>query len=405
MSGRGRVKSYCQLELLFLAILGQYFLAYLPTWGDLHDWCATPYFLTYDFGFISRGLVGSILKLFFPYLSARLLFVIIGSCLLMLCLVTAVFLGRAVRFSEPDSRDFVFYLALLFCINPGSVAFLFSWVNYGRLDLFLILITLAASLCIQKGSLVPVPFLAGAGVMIHQVYVFLYFPTLLLLLIYHGWGEKKSRRIQLITIFTLLLVTILFAYLQIYGKISSDNSAAVLQVITSRTDAVISARMIDFEYFLPLSEHLHQLVWPSIKINSLKMLVVLVLLAPLIYIFFSLWRQTIKNASTAVAKAIYWAMALNFFMAVPVFLLTIDWGRWLAAIIICQFVLLFSLISQGDENVRCSLSELQAGYVRHGSLYLFVLCFLGAAGKFEAAEVLAISSRIVVFTATMIKSL
>ena len=361
----------------------------------MHDWCTTPYILTYDLGFISRGLTGSIIAKAFPFLSNEIFYTIVASNLIVLFVLTSMLLGKIIVSSDYNNRNIIVYLSLIFCINPGSISFLFQYENYGRLDALLIIISLLICILIVKERFVFIPFLTLVGVLIHQAYIFLYFPMVLVLLAYQYARNNKPQKLLFIIVTTSVSTSILFLYMQLFGKISSFSLDTVFNILSNRTDAKLSIKMLEFEYFLPISEHLKQLLLPSFLELILRLGVTLILISPLIYMLRMIWMDTIKGAKNRWMKNIYIAMSLQFLWTLPLFILTIDWGRWLAAIIICEFVLIFFLIYLKDESMMNSIKKLNRKFEDNTIAFLFILCALGAIGKFETAGLVKTAMKLV----------
>ena len=132
-----------QYELVIFAFLVIQLLVTIPMPHQMNYWTVTSYFMSYeDFGFGSRMLIGSVFKLLFPFLSVKALYTAILVTLLCLMLFTAVVLGSAIRRSG-DAMKAVIILAAVYLASPASIAHLFGWRNYGRFDIYLIIIAVS----------------------------------------------------------------------------------------------------------------------------------------------------------------------------------------------------------------------------------------------------------------------
>ncbi len=373
-------------ELIFLGIFAYYFIVFAPGITEvLHDYCVEFYFISYDFGFISRGLIGSLLALVFPFLTQRALYLIISAVLILLSVLTAIFLGGLLRKSDKNLKHILAYLAVLFCINPASISFLFSWSNFGRFDAWLLLITLVCLWLITKNkALFFVPVFCVAAVMIHQNFIFLYFPLIFILLTYRAAVTSRSRKNTTLCIITGVLTCAGFVYFQFFGKIPSLGMETALQMLQQRTDYPVSGAPLQFEHYAPFSQHVDLLAekGPALLV---KLAGVLVIFLPLIVIFVKLWRGTLKSVTRS--KWLYIGFLLVPVAALPIFI-TIDWGRWLAHIIIAQFLLIFCLAAMNDGPMTKSLRSLGAFVEKHRFAFLCIAVFLALPGKFTAASVM-----------------
>ncbi len=379
-------------ELLILLIYLVYLPFYLPP--AIHDWCATPFLITYQFGFVSRGLIGSLLALAFPFLSHKILYIVIVCSLVLLMIVSSVMTGKVIRSADASIKTITIFLVLIFCTNPGAISFLFNHVNFGRFDIYLMIITACCCMLIVGNRyLFLIPVLTVLGVLIHQGFLFLFFPSILLLLLFN-YTRSKSKKIMSVTITTGIITTLTYLYIQLFGKIESLSLQELVYVVASRTDARVSKRMLEFEYFLSLKQNFIQLVLPAIWNKFYNLVIILILTSPLIYFFFFLWRNTIEKASSRKMKFIYKAMAFSFLSTAPLFLLAIDWGRWLSAIITVQFILIFSLIYLRDVAMVSSVKLLNDNYLKRPVIFILALCLLASLGKFESADMLPLSQTI-----------
>ncbi|HCC35960.1 MAG TPA: hypothetical protein DEQ02_10210 [Ruminococcaceae bacterium] len=373
-------------ELIFLGIFAYYFIAFVPGVTEvLQDYCVEFYFITYDFGFISRGLIGSLLSLIFPFLTQRALYFIIAAALILLSIVTARFLGGIIRKSDKNLKNVLAYLAVLFCVNPASLSFLFSWENFGRLDIWLLIITIVCLLLITKNkALFLVPVFCAAAVMIHQNFIFLYFPLIFILLAYRAALTSRSRKNTVICIITGALTCAGFVYFQFFGKIQRLSMETALQMMQSRTNYPVSVGPLQFEHYAPFKQHI-DLLSEQGPLLLIKLAIVLVIFLPLIFIFVKLWRAALKSVTRS--RWIYIGFLLVLPAALPIFI-TVDWGRWLAHIIIGQFLLIFCLSAMNDEPMTKSLRLTGAFMERHRFAFLCIAAFLALPGKLTAAGVM-----------------
>lgn len=372
------------------------FIYYLPKPNELHSFCVIPYFLTYELGFISRGLMGSILGFFFPYLSIKTLWYIIGILLVGLIILTCYYCKRITEVTAEEHKNSMFFLIFVFCVNPASIAFLFYWGNYGRMDMYMISILLCSSLLIVKNNkLFLVPILCVIGLLIHQGFMFSYFPAILLLLFYAS-VIRKDIKTKVALGLTLSIACVLFLYLQFLGKINNFSYEQVLEFVAQRTDYIglSNETMIKLEYFTPIFSFIPMYVIPALKKNIIKIIITLILIAPLIYIFFVIWKSFICDKKKKI-----WIFYPCFiiFATVPKFVLTVDYGRDLASIIISFFVLIFSLYMMEDLGVKKSFTKIGQRINEQPLVYITMLLWFSCLGKFEAANILEISQNVLDF--------
>ena len=152
--------------------------------------------------------------------------------------------------------------------------------------------------------------------------------------------------------------------------------------------------MIDFEYYKTISDHWYEFVIVEWELRVQKGIMVCLLMMPLIVIFISLWRSAIKNCSSKIQKFILSLMMLAPIASIPAFVLTIDWGRWFAAVFITQFALILYLARKEYKPILLSLNKMQEFMNKHLFIFIFIVLYLSCLGTFNAAEPLDMATRL-----------
>lgn len=394
-------------ECMWILILGIYMIYYLPMPSELHDFCVAPYVLSYNLGFISRGFVGSVLSLIFPYITRNEIWAVIGLNQIIMVFTIVVFLYLIRKSTSPKEKDGIIYLILLFLVNPASVSFLFYWGNYGRFDLFMIIgAVLCCILIIKETCVWLIPIICMLIMMIHQGFIFDYFPCVLLVLFYYYLLNKKNSRRVLFGV-TLFLGSLCFLYFQFWGKIQTMSIEDTLNALSNRTNLGIDMlrSMVTLEYYTDVLDFIPMYILPAIKMNILKILMVIILLLPLEFIFYFLWKKFILESK----KRWYCIFPLFIILAtVPKFMITCDYGRDIASIFISQFLVIFTFYSMESSAMKSSamksaISALQCELKRHPFFAVSILLELAVLGKFEAANILDITNKVYLVLEHVIK--
>ena len=114
-------------ELMASVIMLAYLIYYIPKLTDVTAWTIMPYALSYRLGFISRGLIGSFIRLLIPNLTCKHIYIIILINIVLLCWLTLYFMHKILKRAYDEDITGIIFLLGLFLVNPGSVAFLFYW--------------------------------------------------------------------------------------------------------------------------------------------------------------------------------------------------------------------------------------------------------------------------------------
>jgi hypothetical protein len=129
--------------LLFMMFLLTY-LFQAPGINNLNPFTAIYYVLSYaDFGFKSRLVVGSFIRIFMDYVSAGFVFGLMHVLSIMFIGSAAVVLARTARRIEMNSGINADLLVLIFVASPVFIQYLFNINNFGRLDLFSVWLAVA----------------------------------------------------------------------------------------------------------------------------------------------------------------------------------------------------------------------------------------------------------------------
>jgi hypothetical protein len=234
-------------ELFIFGVLSFQLLVLLPDIRHLNPFVVTPYFMSYqDFGFQSRMFIGTVFRLFSET---------IGTSALYYTLI-AVVVGfkraccrnprqRLAPMSADAEKGFTVFLILFLC-SPFSLSFLFHAENFGRFDMYLIVLT-TIMVCVVRHKYLKwlIPLLCVACVAIYQGYIMLYMPIIAIILIYEG--IRKHLRISYLIIggLSVLSVAALSVYFQ-YGApgFAFQTSADVIDYLAPRTDFELSELMI-----------------------------------------------------------------------------------------------------------------------------------------------------------------
>ena len=374
-------------ECMFITILLAYLIYYIPVIEEATHWCITPYALSYRFGFISRGFMGTLVRLVFPNLAIKHIYIIILMNIMLLCGLTVFFMHKILVKSYDESKAGVLFMLGLFLVNPGSVAFLFYWGNFGRFDMYLLMtLIITALLVIYDRCVWIVPLLCFCAVLTHQAFVFQYFPAVLVLLFYSGFVLKRQYG-KSIFVFTLLTTCAIFIYMQFFSGIpyTYEETMAILDATTDLPEHYFTQdMMVRIEYYSSVFETFGVFVKEPFLRNVVKSFTIIIFLIPMIKILAGIWKHFIKEHKNLFCTLLPWFVLIA---EIPMFVLTCDYGRDYAAIILCNFILLFALYALGDKGVKAGFKELTEKIAANVPYYVFVIVLCACVGKFTAADI------------------
>lgn len=380
------------------AIIGIYlcleFFFRLPALTELNDWCTTPFTFNYSFGLHSRYLIGSIFQLLLSPISLKRLYFFVALSILILIALYAYYMGTTLHKVNDEEKFGTAYAIVLLLASPASIAFLFYWGNFGRMDLYLLILTFVSLLCLEHKFLKNcVPLLVGIGMAIHQVFAFTYCGVILGALFYDLYQTKYSRSSIVRFALSLMIAGSFFVYFQFFAStLAFDNASEVVSYLNSQSNIPVNEKMITYEYFKDISDHIETFVMPGFKERLRLGLVTLLLISP-IGIFTGLfWIEMIKSTTWRLG---YLCLALIPLTSLPAFMLTIDWGRWFGAIIISSFMMIFYLIRANNTSALSFFRTLSFHIKKTPTIALLLLLYFTMLNKFGAAAILDSASALI----------
>ena len=339
------------VEILFGAIL---FLRYYEAW--VHRINGTMMAFSYKYGFISRGLIGSIYQGLDKILPVNMMNyqACVGYTLVITLLFYATVLGFFVlclKKARAEYVDAMRYIMLFFTIF--TVPMFASHYNFGRLDIYCVFLSILGVVLLIRGKaewlLIPI---SALGVMVHQGYVFMFFNIILVLLMYKILSTEGRERQKYIAVFVLSLVVaaVLFFWFElfshangngIYGEIVANakklckNGKIHQDVVDKEILGIdLTGREVEFH-----------------RMNAVQFPIFVLLMLPYILLLVRFFKGLVAQAAEKKDKIKYIFAAIGAGTILPDLLLKVDFGRWMYAIIAYYCVVLLALFAMGDEAV------------------------------------------------------
>jgi len=358
--------AFLLLEFLFLAC---------DKVGDSNT--RTAYLLTYEFGFHSQSLIGSIIYLFTDKITSRLIYIIAIVSFLVLAFQISILLGSLIRTSQQSVKSSVIIFTMLFLASPLSVTYLLG-MHTERLDVYWIFITLLALVFLKRPILRwLIPILCAIAVSIHQGYMSTYMPALAILLLYEVYRNKYS--IKSIAVFILSCITMisLFVFFQFaHPSYPFENAADFAKYLSAKSDFSASAPMLYIGFLAPFKDWFYGYVLPFTKSYALPLgIVFLTFSSPLIVVFLYVWKQSLKNADKKFLKFIFFLCVAAPLVFLPAAVLANDWDRYWAAAVNNQFILVFYFIYSKEEVVIKGVKKVGEFFEQHILLLIMILIF------------------------------
>lgn len=355
------------------------------------------YAIDYSYGFGSRLLIGSILRKLSPggftEDSTAYAFVIIA--LMVLCVIIGLLLGMLFRKISKINSDVGFaaaILIILYLASPASPEYLWTDANMGRLDTYLLINTIIIifiSLKITNKYLKYGLFLviSALSILIHQIFFFLFFPVLLVIMICDFWKEgleNKKKYYIIVPIATAFVIFGVFCYMQFNSGIYYDDLELLYSDLSASTSVYIDRAPLKAEYFWTIRDHFVENMLPDTKDRIRFTPLTVLMLAPMWFIYTRIWNMVVKSCEDKVKKWKYILIRLTNIAYIPVFILMNDYGRWFSALFAVMLFDLLILLYKEDEKVVDAVSKCGAFFKKYPILPLGIILYISSFDKFES---------------------
>ena len=349
--------------------------------GMVRSYNTTMLALSYEYGFTSRSLLGTLYHLLdavlpLDLIDYRAVVATAYVATILFVLFVEYFLYRCLRCCEGEMVKYGEYMALILSLCLVST-FSFPY-NFFRVDIFMILVSLLGVLCLvkERAQWLVVP-LSALGVMFHQGYVFMYFNLILVLLFYRAlswWKEdrRKARRYGLLFALSFLVGSVLFLWFEFFSR---SNGAAFFDTIKSEAeklsyDGIYHSTLL---YHEVLGIDLASTEEEFSRVNAVQILMCGIVCLPMLVFAVRFFAGLIKKAKGASEKWKYLAVALGAATILPDFLLKIDYGRWMAAVVVYYVGIVLALLAMKDPIMETQVRESGERLIQRPGIALWIM--------------------------------
>lgn len=349
--------------------------------GMVRSYNTTMLALSYEYGFTSRSLLGTLYHLLdavlpLDLIDYRAVVATAYVATILFVLFVEYFLYRCLRCCEGEMVKYGEYLALILSLCLVST-FSFPY-NFFRVDIFMILVSLLGVLCLvkERAQWLVVP-LSALGVMFHQGYVFMYFNLILVLLFYRAlswWKEdrRKARCYGLLFALSFLVGSVLFLWFEFFSR---SNGAAFFDTIKSEAeklsyDGIYHSTLL---YHEVLGIDLASTEEEFSRVNAVQILMCGIVCLPMLVFGVRFFAGLIKKAKGASEKWKYLAVALGAATILPDFLLKIDYGRWMAAVVVYYVGIVLALLAMKDPIMETQVRESGERLIQRPGIALWIM--------------------------------
>lgn len=320
---------------------------------------------SYKYGFISRGLAGTIYQWIDSILPVNMIdYAMVLRFTLIVTLAFYVlffaFCYQCMKRCQEEYLGRFLYLILFYAVFVVSM---FAYKrNFGRLDLYLMALTVIGTMCLiaKKAEWLIVP-LSMISVMYHQGYVFMFYNILLALLVYRLLSEKeKKARIYygVILLVSLIGCSALFLWFEFFSHTDGvryvDEIIANAKAMTKPFNGMTyHDTLIDHEI---LGIDLSDVEYPYRVMNWIEIPFFIAIISPYIVLAVKLFRRILARAQGKTERLKYGFLAIAAGTLLPLFLMKCDYARWVFALIAYYCMIFLALVAMGDRIVAEELT-------------------------------------------------
>ena len=320
---------------------------------------------SYKYGFISRGLAGTIYQWIDSILPVNMIdYAMMLRFTLIVTLAFYVlffaFCYQCMKRCQEEYLGRFLYLILFYAVFVVSM---FAYKrNFGRLDLYLMALTVIGTMCLiaKKAEWLIVP-LSMISVMYHQGYVFMFYNILLALLVYRLLSEKeKKARIYygVILLVSLIGCSALFLWFEFFSH--TDGARYVDEIIANAK--AMTKPFNGMTYHDTLIDHeilgidLSDVEYPYRVMNWIEIPFFIAIISPYIVLVVKLFRRILARAQGKTERLKYGFLAIAAGTLLPLFLMKCDYARWVFALISYYCMIFLALVAMGDRIVAEELT-------------------------------------------------
>lgn len=358
-----KLKSILQFVFVFFLVCFALFVTYYGQ--EVRRYNTTILAFNYSYGFISRGLLGTLylgLDALIPkdilnYVDAANITFIATNVIMGIFFILALYI--LIKTNEKyltGAQNIILFFAIFF------VPMYYSLRNMGRPDIYMLFLTFLGLILIVWGKMewLIVPF-SILNVMIHQGYVFLFYNIFMYPLIYKIFQTTGKQRKKYIAILatSFLSVSVLFLYFNFFSHIGGQETYDSIYAMAAQlgNEGEVYETLLTHEI---LGIDPWDQEWPQHIYNFIELPIYCLIMSPFIVLGVRLFKNIITAAETKADKIKYALLPLCSATILPCYLLKIDFGRWIFAGLAYFALVVLVLYALKDEVVTEQVEQLIA---------------------------------------------
>lgn len=324
--------------------------------GWVRSYNTTMLALSYEYGFTSRSLLGTIYHILDAVLPVDMMQY--QNALVFANVVTVLFIAFLLYFSyyvlkKSDMENGLVTKAeqyILLTFHIAMVATFTYAYNFLRVDFCMVWMMLLGFMALmnEKTEWLSLPF-AALGIMFHQGFVLMYFNVILVIQFYYMM-TRKNKKNTILFFLTFLIGSGLFLWFELFSRTNgNDIFETVLRDATNVSYQGIYHTTLLYHEVLGID--VSGAETDFVYMNHVQLVLYLLILLPAIVVLARAFVRIIKKADDLFAKLKYLAVAVGSLTILPDMLLKVDYGRWILAVVTYYLLIILAMLILRDPFV------------------------------------------------------
>lgn len=324
--------------------------------GWVRSYNTTMLALSYEYGFTSRSLLGTIYHILDAVIPVDMMqyqnAIVFANVITVLFIIFLLYFSYHVLKKSDKAQEVVTkaqqYILLTFHI--AMVATFTYAYNFLRVDFCMVWMMLLGfmSLMNEKTEWLSLLF-AALGIMFHQGFVLMYFNVILVIQFYYMM-TRKNKKNTILFFLTFLIGSGMFLWFELFSRTNgNDIFETVLRDATNVSYQGIYHTTLLYHEVLGID--VSGAETDFVYMNHVQLVLYLLILLPAIVVLARAFVRIIKRADNLFAKLKYLAVAVGSLTILPDMLLKVDYGRWILAVVTYYLLIILAMLVLRDPLV------------------------------------------------------
>lgn len=344
--------------------------------GWVRSYNTTMLALSYEYGFTSRSLLGTIYHILDAVIPVDMMqyqnAIVFANVITVLFIVFLLYFSYHVLKKSDKAQEVVTkaqqYILLTFHI--AMVATFTYAYNFLRVDFCMVWMLLLGfmSLMNEKTEWLSLLF-AALGIMFHQGFVLMYFNVILVIQFYYMM-TRKNKKNTILFFLTFLIGSGMFLWFELFSRTNgNDIFETVLQDATNVSYQGIYHTTLLYHEVLGID--VSGAETDFVYMNHVQLVLYLLILLPAIVVLARAFVRIIKKADDLFAKLKYLAVAVGSLTILPDMLLKVDYGRWILAVVTYYLLIILAMLVLRDPLVTEETEVVVDGIKQHPAWLIY----------------------------------